>query len=56
MGYPVREAAHLGMSALLAGVAPKGIRQGDYLPERFQETTTRCVATHLAPNPIVGAG
>ena len=33
MGYPVGETAHLGMSALLAGVAAKGIRQSDYLLE-----------------------
>jgi hypothetical protein len=35
MGYLVREETHLGMPALLAGVASKGIRQGDYLPQRF---------------------
>jgi len=56
VGYPVGEAAHLGMPALLAGVASKGIRQGDYLPECFQNTTTRRVAAHRALNLIVAAG
>ncbi len=41
------------MSALLAGMASKGVRQGDYLPERFQDTTTRRAATYQALNPTV---
>ena len=45
MGYSVGEAPHLGVSALLAGMASKGIGQGDYLPECFQETATRRVGT-----------
>jgi hypothetical protein len=56
MGYPVGEAAHLRMSALLAGMAPKGIWQGDYLPKRFQDAATRRVAAYRAENPIVAAG
>jgi hypothetical protein len=32
MGYAAGEQTHLGVSALLAGVVPKGIGQGDYLP------------------------
>jgi hypothetical protein len=55
--YPVGEEAHLGMLTLLAGVASKGIRQGDYLLKRFQIATTRLVATHRALNPsMVAAG
>jgi hypothetical protein len=44
------------MCALLAGVAPKGVRQGDYLPECLQDAATRRVATYRALNPIVAAG
>jgi len=56
VGYPVRETAHLGIPALLASVAPKGVRQGRYLPESFQDTATRRVSAHRAPNFIVVAG
>jgi len=52
VGHPIREKAHLGVSALLAGVAPKGVRQGDYLAERFQDATIRRVTAHRALNPI----
>jgi hypothetical protein len=55
MGHAVGGEVHLGMSALLAGVASKGIRQGDYLLERVYSTTTRRVATHWAANPILAA-
>jgi len=53
VGYPVRETAHLGMSALLAGMASKGVRQGDDLPECFQDTAIRRVGAHRALNPIL---
>jgi hypothetical protein len=53
MGHLVGEAAHLGMSALLAGVASEGVRQGDYLPQRFYGTTTRRVAAHRAANLVL---
>jgi hypothetical protein len=56
VGYPVREKPHLGVSALLAGVAPKGIWQSDYLPECFQDVTIRLIAAHWALNPIVAPG
>jgi hypothetical protein len=52
MEHLVGEAAHLGVTAL-AGVASEGIRQGDYLLERSQDTTTRRVATHPAANPVL---
>ncbi len=55
MGYSLGEAAHLGVTTLLAGVASKGVRQGDYLPQFLQDTTTRLVAAHWAPNPILVA-
>jgi hypothetical protein len=54
MKHTVGEAAHLRM-ATFAGVASKGVRQGDYLPQRFEDATTRCVAAHRAPNPILMA-
>ena len=53
MGHLVGEAAHLGMSALIADVASEGVRQGDYLPQRFYGTTTRRVAAHRATNPVL---
>jgi hypothetical protein len=55
MEYPVGEAAHLGVAAL-AGVASKGVRQGDNLSQRFHDATARRVATHRALDPIVAAG
>ena len=52
MGYSVGEATHLGVTAL-AGVASEGVRQGDYLLERSQDTATQRVATHRAANPVL---
>jgi hypothetical protein len=45
VGYSVGEEAHLGVTALLAGVASKGVRQSDYLLECLQDAVTRRVAT-----------
>ena len=56
MGHSVGEEAHLGVTALLAGVTSKGIWQGDYLSQRIQDAVTRRVATQRALNPIVATG
>jgi hypothetical protein len=55
VGYSVGEEAHLGMSALLACVASKGVRKGDYLLERFQQATTRPIAAHWAAKLLMVA-
>ncbi len=52
MEHLVGKVVHLGVTAL-AGVASEGIRHGDYLPERPQDTATRRVATHLAADPVL---
>ena len=44
MAHPVEEETHLGMSALLAGVASKGVWQSDYLLECLQDAVIRRVA------------
>jgi hypothetical protein len=41
VGHPLGEEAHLGVFAFLAGVTPKGVRQGAYLLECLQDAVTR---------------
>jgi hypothetical protein len=55
VGYSVGEEAHLGVAALLAGVAAEGVWQKDYLPECFQDVTIRLIVAHWALDPIVVA-
>jgi hypothetical protein len=56
MGYSVGEVAHLGVTALLASVTSKGIRQGDYLLECLQDAVTRRVGTQRALNFTLATG
>ena len=56
MGYPIGEVAHLGVTALPAGVLAKGIWQTDYLLQRSQDATTRPIGAHWALDPIVATG
>jgi hypothetical protein len=53
--YTVGEATHLGMSTLLAGVAPKGLWQNGYLLEVFHEATAQCVVASRQANLILVA-
>jgi hypothetical protein len=53
--HPVGQTPHLGVAALLAGVATYGIWQGNYLPEGPEDRTSDGETAGLAAGPQFGS-
>ena len=50
--HPIGQASHLGVSALLAGVAAQGVRQGGYLAERSQHRFAQGAAAEITARRV----
>jgi hypothetical protein len=50
--HPIGQAPHLGVFALLAGVAAQGVRQGDYLAECSQHRSAQGAAAAITARRV----